>query len=95
MLEYIAKRLLLALLTLFVILFASYALLRLAPGDPSRSDMMGAGDGAGMMDTRNNELNSNNSMREQLDLDKPLHVGFFRWFSRIVCNGDFGSSVSR
>ena len=94
MLEYIAKRLLLALLTLFVILFASYALLRLAPGDPSRSDMMGAGDGAGMMDTRNNELNSNNSMREQLDLDKPLHVGFFRWFSRIVCNGDFGSSVT-
>ena len=94
MLKYIAKRLLLALLTLFVILFASYALLRLAPGDPSRSDMMGAGDGAGMMDTRNNELNSNNSMREQLDLDKPLHVGFFRWFSRIVCNGDFGSSVT-
>lgn len=94
MLEYITKRLLLALLTLFVILFASYALLRLAPGDPSRSDMMGAGDGAGMMDNRNNELNSNNSMREQLDLDKPLHVGFFRWFSRIVCNGDFGSSVT-
>lgn len=94
MLEYIAKRLFLALLTLFVILFASYALLRLAPGDPSRSDMMGSGDGAGMMDTRNNELNSNNSMREQLDLDKPLHVGFFRWFSRIVCNGDFGSSVT-
>ena len=94
MLEYIAKRLLLALLTLFVILFASYALLRLAPGDPSRSDMMGSGDGAGMMDTRNNELNSNNSMREQLDLDKPLHVGFFRWFNRIVCNGDFGSSVT-
>jgi len=93
-LKYIAKRLLLALVTLFVILFTSYALLRLAPGDPSRSDMMGTGDGAGMMDTRNNELNSNNSMREQLDLDKPLHVGFFRWFSRIVWRGDFGKSVT-
>ena len=94
MLKYIAKRLLLALVTLFIILFSSYALLRLAPGDPSRSDMMGSGDGAGMMDSRNNELNSNNSMREQLDLDKPLHVGFFRWLSRIVRKGDFGNSVT-
>ena len=94
MLNYIIKRLLLALVTLFVILFTSYALLRLAPGDPSRSDMMGSGDGAGMMDSRSNELNSNFSMREQLDLDKPLHVGFFRWFSRIVRHGDFGKSVT-
>ena len=94
MLKYIAKRLLLALVTLFIILFSSYALLRLAPGDPSRSDMMGSGDGAGMMDSRNNELNSNNSMREQLDLDKPLHVGFYRWLSRIVRKGDFGNSVT-
>ena len=82
------------MVTLFVILFTSYALLRLAPGDPSRSDMMGSGDGAGMIDSRSNELNSNNSLREQLDLDKPLHVGFFRWFNRIVCDGDFGRSVT-
>ena len=81
-------------MTLFVVLFTSYALLRLAPGDPSRSDMMGSGDGAGMLDTRNNELNSNKSMREQRDLDKPLQVGLFRWFSRIVCDGDFGRSVT-
>ena len=91
---YIIKRLGLALLTLFIILFTSYALLRLAPGDPSRSDMMGAGDGAGMMDSRNSELNSNLSMREQLDLDKPIHIGFFRWFKKIVRHGDFGTSVT-
>ena len=91
---YIIKRLGLALLTLFIILFTSYALLRLAPGDPSRSDMMGGGNGAGMMDSRNSELNSNFSMREQLDLDKPVYVGFFRWLKRIVCKGDFGTSVT-
>ena len=90
---YIIKRLLLALFTLFVILFTSYALLRLAPGDPSRSDIMGGGN-AGMMDSRNSELNTNFSMREQLDLDKPLHIGFFRWFSKIVTGGDFGTSVT-
>ena len=63
MVIYIIKRLLLALFTLFVILFTSYALLRLAPGDPSRSDIMGGGN-AGMMDSRNSELNTNFSMRE-------------------------------
>ena len=91
---YIIKRLLLALFTLFVILFTSYALLRLAPGDPSRSDIMGGGGNAGMMDSRNSELNTNFSMREQLDLDKPMHIGFFRWFSKIVTRGDFGTSVT-
>ena len=94
MIQYLIKRLVLAAVTLFIILFASYALLRLAPGDPSRSDMMGGGEGAGMMDSRNSELNTNFSMREQLDLDKPLPVGFFRWLKRIVTAGDFGTSVT-
>ena len=94
MLTYIIKRILLALFTLFIILFTSYALLRLAPGDPSRSDVMGGGDSAGMLNTRDNQLNSNVSMRELLDLDKPLHVGFFRWFKKIITDGDFGTSVT-
>ncbi|MBE6391408.1 MAG: ABC transporter permease [Lentisphaerae bacterium] len=93
MIYYLTKRLILAAVTLFIILFTSYALLRLAPGDPSRSDMMG-GEGAGMLDSRNSELNVNTSMREQLDLDKPLPVGFFRWLSRIVKEGNFGTSVT-
>ena len=94
MLTYIIKRIVLALFTLFIILFTSYALLRLAPGDPSRSDVMGGGDSAGMLNTRDNQLNSNISIREQLDLDKPLHVGFFRWFKKIVTKGDFGTSAT-
>ena len=93
MTTYIIKRLALAAMTLLVILFASYTLLRLAPGDPSHSNIMG-GEGAGMMDSRNSELNTNISMREQLDLDKPLAVGFWRWLTKIVCHGDFGTSVT-
>ena len=57
MIIYIIKRLLLAIFTLFVILFVSYALLRLAPGDPSRSDVMGS-ENAGMMNSSNSELNT-------------------------------------
>lgn len=93
MIIYIIKRLVLAAITLLVILFASYTLLRLAPGDPSHSNIMG-GEGAGMMDSRNSELNTNISMREQLDLDKPLVVGFWHWLTKIVRHGDFGTSVT-
>ena len=48
---YILKRLGLAAVTLLAILFTSYVLLRLAPGDPTRSDMLG-GDGHGTIDGR-------------------------------------------
>ena len=46
MVEYIIKRLILAFFTLLAILLVSYVLLRLAPGDPTRSSMFGS-DAAG------------------------------------------------
>ena len=46
MVEYIIKRLILAFFTLLAILLVSYVLLRLAPGDPTRSSMFGS-DSAG------------------------------------------------
>ena len=46
MLIYLLKRLILAAATLLAILFASYAMLRLAPGDPTRSSLFGS-DSAG------------------------------------------------
>ena len=46
--KYLLKRCLLGLMTLFIILFASYVLMRLAPGDPTKSSMLGEGAGAQM-----------------------------------------------
>ena len=94
MLNYIIKRLLLAAGTLLVILFTSYLLLRLAPGDPARSDMMSDSSGGGTMDSKNSQLRENRAIREQLDLDKPVIHGFVRWLGRIICHGDFGTSVA-
>ncbi len=91
-LTYILKRLLLALFTLLIILFVSYALLRLAPGDPARSDML-AGE-AGNMNSERSELRQNDDLRKKLNLDKPVFTGFVLWLKAVVIHGDFGESAS-
>ena len=50
---YLLKRCLLGMVTLFIILFASYVLMRLAPGDPTRSSMLGEGAGTQMSSDQN------------------------------------------
>lgn len=91
---YLAKRLLLAGLTLLIILFVSYLLLRIAPGDPTRSSMFGSqGDGAGLSSEKS-ALVKNDSLREKLHLDKPAPLGFYLWMKQIIMHGDFGSSAA-
>ena len=95
MLVYLLKRLLLALFTLFMIMVISYALLRLSPGDPSKSSFLG--ENSAMTDgfsAGKNELMKNNSVRERLHLDKPIYVGFFLWLKGVLFRGDFGVSVA-
>lgn len=92
-LEYIIKRLLLALLTLLIILFASYMLLRLAPGDPTKSNMLNSGDAGSAVSAEKGGLRSNNALREKLHLDRPAVVGFYYWL-RNVLKGDLGESAT-
>lgn len=88
---YILKRLLLAIFTLLTILLVSYTLLRLAPGDPTKSDML-SGE-SGTINRRDGITSGNQAMREKLNLDKPLLIGFALWL-KDVCHGNFGQSVS-
>ena len=69
MLQYIIKRILLSIFTMLVIMFASYAMLRLAPGDPTRSNFMD-GSSAGVSSSEKNELARNEALRKKLKLDK-------------------------
>ena len=95
MLKYLGKRLALAALTLMVILFVSYCLTRLAPGDPTKSSAFGDGGVATSgLSAEKGALAKNNSIREKLHLDKPVVVGFGLWIEGILLHGDFGSSVS-
>jgi peptide/nickel transport system permease protein len=93
MAEYIIKRLGLALLTLFIIMVVSYTLLRLAPGDPTKSSIMGETSGEGMS-AEKGAFAQNRAMREKLFLDKPVYIGFIFWLKGVVCHGDFGTSAS-
>ena len=92
MLYYLGKRLLLALFTLLAILLVSYCLLRLAPGDPTRSSVLG-GEERGISSERGG-LMRNESLRKKLALDEPLPVGFSLWLWGVVRHGDFGESAA-
>ncbi len=97
LLAYAAKRIGLALVTLLAILLVTYVLLRLAPGDPTRSSMLGqagsGGEGRGLS-AEKSALAKDDYLRKKLRLDRPAAVGFALWLGDIVLHGDFGTSVS-
>ena len=93
LLYYIIKRLLLAVFTLLTILLVSYCMLRLAPGDPTRSNTLG-GEEQRMDSEKGDPTRGNKSMREKLALDKPWPVGFAQWLWNVVRHGDFGESAA-
>ena len=93
MLVYLAKRLLLAGVTLTAILLSSYVLLRCAPGDPARSNMFMDENAGNSLDADKGEQRGNRAIREKLGLDEPVLTGFVRWFSGVVRRGDFGTSA--
>lgn len=98
MFQYITKRILLGMVTLLVILFCSYLLMRLAPGDAAKSSVFSTGgsnaaSAPGMMDSAKNALQRNRIIEEKLNMDKPLPVGFALWLKDAL-HGDFGTSVS-
>ncbi len=95
MLIYIIKRIALALVTLFVIILVTYALLRKAPGDPTKSSFFGDATGSAHTISAEKGISTyNKSMREKLHLDKPVYIGFFLWLKGVILRGDLGESVS-
>ncbi len=93
MIRYLAQRLILAVFTLLLILLVSYVLLRLAPGDPTRSTMLGSDQGSNALDSGRGVFARNQALRDKLHLDQPIWVGFGYWFGDVL-HGDFGTSAS-
>jgi peptide/nickel transport system permease protein len=82
--EYIIKRLLLAVLTVFSVALVTFFLLRLTPGDAIMAKVAGGG---------NFSPERLNEMRDQLGLNKPILVQFGEWIGGIA-HGDFGRSLN-
>jgi len=84
MILYAARRLVLALPLLLGITFVSFVVIHLAPGDPTQP-ITGGDLGAGSDVTK--------ILIKEYELDKPLHVQYWKWLSRLV-RLDFGRSFS-
>lgn len=81
MARFIARRLVFSLPVLFGVTLLIYVLLWFAPGDPALSSL-------GIYATPT-QLET---LRQQLDLDKPIYVLYVRWLGQIA-RGDFGVSL--
>ncbi len=92
MTSYLTKRLLLMAVTLSVICFTGYAMMRLAPGSPAKSNIFGA-DTSGMAMTEGRELVRNKDLENKLHLDKSIPAGFLAWIKNAVTGGGLGESA--
>jgi peptide/nickel transport system permease protein len=84
-LGYAVRRLLLAVPLLVGITFMSFCVIQLAPGDPTELPTGDASVEASAQSIR--------QLQELYGLDKPLHVQYWRWLTRIV-RLDFGRSFA-
>jgi len=86
MLNYVARRLALAILTLLLITFVIYALVRHMPGTPLTSDpaMMNPG--------RMPSAEQIERLNRMYGLDKPWYEAYFIWLGNLV-RGDLGRSI--
>jgi peptide/nickel transport system permease protein len=85
MLRYLAKRLIMMIPLLLGITLISFVVIHLAPGEPTdlQTDL-----------NPQASVEAKERLRAQYDLDKPLHVQYGKWLSRLV-RFDFGDSFSQ
>ncbi len=88
MIDYLIRRLLLAVVTLLLITFVVYGLIRLMPGDPLLVQLENMGPDGEM------RVEDIERMRVMFGLDKPWYTAYFDWLGNTL-QGDLGISLSR
>jgi len=88
MLQYIIRRVILAVPTLFGISVVSFFVMNLAPGDfmsslAAQLAQMGEGISGEQLE----------ALRKAYGLDQPVYIQYLKWISGIVLRGDFGLSL--
>ncbi len=79
---FLIRRILQTLITLFVVSLISFTLSMVLPGDPSLSIVGSEGASEAMVQ----------NLRQELGLDQPIVVQYFKWLGALV-SGDFGISI--
>jgi len=97
LLSYIVNRLATMLFMLFLLGFAIFGLMALAPGDIVDQIMMQQlfSENQGRAGQNFNAMSAEQlaSQRAQLGLDQPFYVQYFRWLGRVVIHQDLGVSL--
>ena len=86
--EYLIRRLLFGVLTVFIVSALIFALLRIAPGDVALL-IAEANSGGEGIDVSEEDLEE---IREMLGLNDPLHIQYFSWIKGFFV-GDWGDSL--
>ena len=84
MLQYIAKRLMVMIPTVFGIMVISFIIIRLAPGDPAAQKFGGVGQASAGLDAERGTEAAERRFREKYHLDDPLHIQFGYFLQRFV-----------
>lgn len=87
MLQYVIRRILLAIPTIFAISVLSFALVQLPPGsflDDYAAQLAQQGE-----EISNQQLEA---LKQSYGLDEPVYVQYYKWMKGIVTRGDFGLS---
>ena len=88
MLQYLARRIIVIIPTLFAISVVSFILIQLPPGDFLTTY---AANLAAQGDTTSDE--QLRALREAYGLGQPVYVQYYKWMSGILLHGDFGYSL--
>jgi peptide/nickel transport system permease protein len=88
MYQYFVRRCLLGVLTLALVTFVVYGLIRMMPGDPLLVNLEAASPDRAI------KAEEIERMREMFGLNDPWYVAYFHWVSN-VARGDLGQSLSR
>ena len=95
--SYILGRLLTMAVMLFLLGFAVFGLMELAPGDIVDQIMMQQifGEAQGRAGQNREAMNQEQleAQRKYLGLDQPFYVQYFRWLDRVILHGDLGVSL--
>ena len=106
--SFITGRIITMLVLLFLLGFALFGLMELAPGDivdqmmtqqlltntdnPGAKNSTTAMGGSGAQE-KNITTEQMNALRAELGLDKPFYVQYVKWLKRVIVNHDLGTSL--
>ncbi|MDY5124352.1 MAG: ABC transporter permease [Treponema sp.] len=99
--SFITGRVITMVALLFLLGFALFGLMELAPGDivdqmMSQQLMSSSEGGRVTSSSENNELMNEiqvQQLREEFGLDKPFYVQYFKWLHRVLVDHDLGTSL--